>query len=116
MLGQFDAVPPSSSGDGLVHPIKGDIFDRPNGCSLRPDGPMMQEIIRNFDAREVVVWRLPEGLKLPDSLVLYHEHSDHYSLQPRYPIPLPRLNDELTRFMQMCDWYTQHEWCDAYPF
>ncbi|GAA5912534.1 hypothetical protein JCM6882_004795 [Rhodosporidiobolus microsporus] len=103
--------------DGLVHPIDGAMFEKPNGCSLRPDGPTMQEIIRNFGARDTVVWRIEEGTHLPPTLILYHEHSDHYSLQPRVPMPLSDLDAQLTAFFhEHGEWFTQDEWCEAYPF
>lgn len=92
--------------DGLVHPKPGPNFEGPNGASMRPDGPTLQEIIRGFRGRNTTVYRLPEGLywvaafeallmlwrdngeigtKLPEQLVLLHEHSDHYSLQTTEP-------------------------------
>ncbi|GAA6008970.1 hypothetical protein JCM10207_004047 [Rhodosporidiobolus poonsookiae] len=103
--------------DGLVHPIKGDVFAGPNGCSLRPHGYMQQEIVRNFDLPDTVIWQLKKGLKLPKNLVLYHEHTDHYSLQTRVPVTLDVLNTQLTDFFtRNCTAWTQKAWCDEFPF
>ncbi|GJN87387.1 hypothetical protein Rhopal_000336-T1 [Rhodotorula paludigena] len=103
--------------DGLVEPIEGSMFEKPNGCSMRPDGPMAQEIIRNFPGRNTVVWRVPEGTPIPPSLVLYHEHSDHYSLQTTEPVKLPELNRRITAFLDRNgEKMTKEEWADRYPF
>ncbi|GEM11678.1 hypothetical protein Rt10032_c16g5695 [Rhodotorula toruloides] len=104
-------------GDGLVHPVAGNTFDRPNGCSMRPDGPMMQEVIRNFAGRRALVWRVEEGIPIPPELVLYHEHSDHYSLQCASPMTLHDLNRLLTDFLNANGEVTsQEESCEKYPF
>lgn len=54
--------------DGLVHPKLGPNWEGPNGASMRPNGPMMQEIIRNFNARDTTIYRLPQGLEKLESL------------------------------------------------
>ncbi|GAA6036946.1 hypothetical protein JCM8097_005472 [Rhodosporidiobolus ruineniae] len=57
------------------------------------------------------------SLPLPKNLVMYHEHSDHYSLQTREPIPLDELNDQITRWLdENCPRYSQEEWCEENPF
>ncbi|GAA5858300.1 hypothetical protein JCM8547_004639 [Rhodosporidiobolus lusitaniae] len=103
--------------DGFVYPLRDPSkFATPNGASLRPDGPMFQEIVRNFDVPNAVVWELDEGLPLPSELILYHEHSDHYSIQTRVPMPLPELNERITRFLvDNCHMYTREE-CREFPF
>ncbi|KAM0756189.1 hypothetical protein T439DRAFT_320885 [Meredithblackwellia eburnea MCA 4105] len=103
--------------DGLVHPSQGDMFNGPNGCSLRPDGPMMQEVIRNFESENIVVWRIPQGLQLPSNLIILHEHTDHHSLQLTEPMTLSEFNKTLTSFFQSnCEAMTQKEWTTLYPF
>lgn len=49
--------------DGLVHPKPGPNWGGPNGASVRPNGPTMQEIAHNFGATNTTIYRLPEGLK-----------------------------------------------------
>ena len=41
--------------DGLVHPKTGDMFEGPNGCSLRSDGPFLQELVRGAKGRNVII-------------------------------------------------------------
>lgn len=84
--------------NGLVMPMEGDVFHTPNGMSLRPNSENMINILRNFRGSPRV-YSLPVGTKLPDGLCVIHEHSDHYSLQTTEQIPLPALNDKLTRLL-----------------
>ncbi|KAL0483621.1 CTP synthase [Acrasis kona] len=103
--------------NGLVDGIFSGLFERPNGASLRPNSRMMQEIVRNFKGKNVTVYEIPKGTKLPEGLTLKHEHSDHYSIQTTKPISLKELNAKLTEFMkQSAKKYTKNEWCDEYPF
>jgi hypothetical protein len=100
---------------GIIQPSVGDMFngkqrsflvdcsDRfqfsgPNGCSVRPKGLNLDEIIDAFKGSDTRIYRLPEGravgilesnfthllyvgLNLPQELVLLHEHTDHHALQ-----------------------------------
>jgi hypothetical protein len=47
--------------NGLVLPRNGPNFDGPNGMSLRPNGPVLQEFIRVFQSRKPHVYRIPQG-------------------------------------------------------
>ncbi len=86
--------------DGLVKPIKqGTEFERPNGMSLRPPTNKMIEILVNFKGTPTI-YRLLSGLELPPHLILYHEHTDHYSLQTSEPVTLDEFNGRLTEFLQ----------------
>ena len=72
-----------NSEDGMVHPAPPTgKFEGPNGASLRPNSPFMQEIIRCFKGKGVTIYLLKEGTPLPEELLLLHEHSDH-----RPPLP-----------------------------
>ena len=103
--------------DGLVHPVDGVHFEKPNGASLRPNGPTFQETARNFRGRNVTIYRIPEGTPIPAGLVLYWEHSDHYSLQTSTPISLDALNDSINRFLRdKAEKMTKTEWLARYPF
>ncbi len=48
-------------------------FDGPNGCSLRPLGPMLSTILAGFKGKPYV-FEIPQGTPIPDDLVLLHEH------------------------------------------
>ncbi|KAI5480904.1 hypothetical protein MNV49_006713 [Pseudohyphozyma bogoriensis] len=101
----------------MVQPRTGDLFEVPNGCSLRPDCPTMQEVIRGFNHKNTIVWTIPEGLPFPSHFVLIHEHSDHFSLQTTEPVSLTEFNKRLTTFFtEKCTEMTQKEWCEKYPF
>ena len=72
--------------DGLVHPAPlDDVFIGPNGASLRPAGINMWDIVSSR-AGITNVLEIPEGVKIPEGLVLLHEHGDHYSLQCTKPM------------------------------
>lgn len=85
--------------NGLVQPVAGTQFTTPNGMSLRPVTDTMLGILKAFKG-EPKVYRLACGMELPPGLVLYHEHSDHYSLQTSKPIQLDELNKRLTELLQ----------------
>jgi hypothetical protein len=87
--------------DGLVHPAVGDTFIGPNGMSLRPDTETMLLIAKKYKG-SATVFRLQEGLTLPDGLIILHEHSDHYSLQTDTPILLEKLNEKMTNLLSEC--------------
>lgn len=104
---------------GFVQPsLSSGLFERPNGMSLRPNGPFLQEIIRRFPVRSMTIYKLPKGLDLESrQLTLFWEHSDHHSVQTTVPIELDALNDKLT---QMCmkegERMTKNEFIKKYPF
>ncbi|KAF9017857.1 hypothetical protein BDZ89DRAFT_1074494 [Hymenopellis radicata] len=103
--------------DGLVHPAKGDFWIGPNGASVHPDGPMLQEVVRNFRGKGTTVYRILPGKKLPDDLVLLHEHSDLHSIQCNTPMTLAQLNKKVTEFCQQnSEEMTQAEFVERYPF
>ena len=86
--------------DGLVRPVApGTPFAGPNGMSLRPAGANMTRILLGFKGAPQI-YRMHEGLLLPDGLVVYHEHTDHYSLQTTAPIALADLNAMMTELLR----------------
>lgn len=105
--------------DGFVQPSPpSGLFEHPNGMSLRPNGPFLQEIIRGFEGESVTIYKLPKGLELKSrQLTCLWEHSDHHSVQTTVPIKLAVLNDKLT---QMClkegEKMTKNEFIEKYPF
>jgi len=94
--------------DGLVHPAKGDTFIGPNGMSLRPATESMLHIAKNYRGN-VTVYRLQEGLQLPDELVVLHERDDHYSLQTAEPVTLEELNQRITALLEECPSQTRDQ-------
>ncbi|KAJ4481271.1 hypothetical protein J3R30DRAFT_3656858 [Lentinula aciculospora] len=97
--------------EGIVHPAEGPNFIGPNGCTLRePFSPTFQEVVRNFRGSDIRIY-------LPESLVILHEHSDHFSIQCTKPMTLNALNQELTKFInehgRVLD---KEEFDEEYPF
>ena len=84
--------------DGLIHPISGDFFSKPNGMSLRPIGVSLMNIAKSYDFKWVYV--LKEGISIPNNLVLVHEYNDHYSLQTTEPCSITDFNDRLNEFIK----------------
>ncbi|CAB9505359.1 expressed unknown protein [Seminavis robusta] len=85
--------------DGLVHPAQGDTWIGPNGMSLRPATENMLHIAKNYRGN-VTVYRMQEGMDMPDGLIVLHERDDHYSLQTDEPVTLETLNERLTEFLE----------------
>lgn len=58
-------------------------YAAPNGASMRPNSPYQQSLVSwRFRGSDMLVYAVPEGTVLPEELLLVHERSDHYSLQP----------------------------------
>ena len=77
-------------------------FLGPNGMSMRPLGPMLAVLLHNFKGR-CNVFEVPEGTKIPKGLILFHEHSDHFAVQPAEEMTLSELNKQLTAFLNQPD-------------
>lgn len=94
------------------------LFERPNGMSLRPNGPFLQELIRGFLGKNVTIYRLPKGLDLASlNLTCLWEHSDHHSVQTTVPIKLDALNKKLTQMcLQKGERMTKDEFLEKFPF
>ncbi|OAA35513.1 hypothetical protein NOR_07898 [Metarhizium rileyi] len=92
-------------------------YRAPNGASLRPNTPYQQLLVKNlFKGHNVQVYAIPRGTRLPDRLLLVHERTDHYSLQPAQDMRLEELNEEVTRFLQYNALpYSKSQWLKAYP-
>ena len=97
--------------DGMVHPAEGDTWIGPNGMSLRPATENMLHIAKNYRGN-VTVFRLQEGLELPDGLVLLHERDDHYSMQTDEPVPLETLNERITNLLKECPTQTRDQFVE----
>ena len=94
--------------DGLVKPMPEESpFQTPNGMSLRPATQNMEENFRGFKG-EPTVYRMQKGMQLPEPLVVYHEHTDHYSLQTQKTIKLLEFNEILSNFLQSLPSQTRH--------
>ncbi|GJN70107.1 hypothetical protein PLICBS_004159 [Purpureocillium lilacinum] len=90
-----------------------DIYELgPNGASMRPLGEAQSSLVRSFKGDDMLVWAVPEGTVLPETLTLVLEHDDHYSLQPAEKMSVKDLNQELTRFFTThATKYTREQWC-----
>lgn len=85
--------------NGSVMPVKeGSAFEGPNGMSLRPRGDKMTSILQGYKGSPRV-YSMHEGLTLPGPLVVYHEHTDHYSMQTSEPISLAEFDKLLSDFL-----------------
>mmetsp|Transcript_40402 Transcript_40402/g.84077 ORF Transcript_40402/g.84077 Transcript_40402/m.84077 type:complete len:159 (-) Transcript_40402:201-677(-) len=85
--------------DGLVHPAHGDEWIGPNGMSLRPATDTMLGILEDWKG-EPTIFRLNEGMQLPNNLIVIHERDDHWSMQTREPTTLESLNQTLTELLE----------------
>jgi hypothetical protein len=74
-------------------------FLGPNGMPVRPKGSMLAVLMANFRAARPVIFEVPQGTRIPAELVLLHEHSDHYSVQPATKMTPAQLNKALTNFL-----------------
>jgi len=101
--------------DGKVHPAPCPEFIGPNGASLRPGGFNFGEIVATYRGPRIRIYELPAGLALPPTLVLLHEHSDHYSLQTTAPVSLEALNKTLTEVFQRYPPITKEAYFKKHP-
>ena len=77
--------------DGCVHPCDAAELNsvEPNGMSMRPEGRMLAVIAATSSSR-ARVFEVRAGTRIPPELVLPHERSDHYALQPAARMMLAR--------------------------
>ena len=90
-----------SAPDGIVAPRDPaeERFLGPNGMPMRSKGPTLAIIVGTFKAPKTVLHEVPQGTPIPPELVVLHEHSDHYSVQPAERMTLTKLNAALTAFL-----------------
>ncbi len=100
--------------DGLIHPAASEFFEAPNGMSLRPHGIQMWDILASYRGNPKVLI-LPQGTAIPDDLALFHERSDHYSLQTAIPRTMNALNTTLTKFLSPYEVITKEEYFLRFP-
>ncbi|KAM0272830.1 hypothetical protein ACHAQH_008589 [Verticillium albo-atrum] len=87
----------------------------PNGASMRPLSEFQTKLVKEFKWSNVVVYAIPEGSPLPDDLIMVHEDTDHYSLQPAVEMPLKDLDKKITRFLEAyATVYSQAQWLAAF--
>mmetsp|Transcript_5306 Transcript_5306/g.11732 ORF Transcript_5306/g.11732 Transcript_5306/m.11732 type:complete len:101 (+) Transcript_5306:179-481(+) len=60
----------------------------------------------------VTVYRMQEGMDMPDGLIVLHERDDHYSLQTEEPVELDELNQRLTSFLEELPSQTRDQFVD----
>ena len=79
--------------------------------SLRPATESMLHIAKNYRG-DVTVYRMQEGMDMPDGLIVLHERDDHYSLQTDEPVTLETLNERLTDFLGTLPSQTRDQFVD----
>ncbi|KAH8657491.1 hypothetical protein BGZ60DRAFT_567247 [Tricladium varicosporioides] len=90
-------------------------YQLPNGASMRPNGRYQQGLVRRLDGKDWVVYSIPKDTPLPEELILVHEHTDHYSMQPAIKMSLHDLNQRITKFLQRSGTlYSVEEWLMKY--
>lgn len=114
---------------------RADLILAPNGASMRPNSPYQQSLVSwRFQGDDMVVYAVPEGTALPDDLLLVHERSDHYSLQPAVSMSITgectwsqvfcasinistsELNEKMTHFLRAnAKAFTREQWLEKYP-
>jgi hypothetical protein len=67
--------------------------------SLRPAGENMDLILANFRG-DPMIYTMTVGMKLPKEFCVFHEHTDHYSLQTTEDVGLEEFNRRLTEFLR----------------
>ncbi|KAF4511175.1 hypothetical protein G6O67_002995 [Ophiocordyceps sinensis] len=104
---------------GMVKPLAphAQVFEAPNGASMRPNSTNQQRLVgSSFKGPNVIVYAVAAGTPLPEDLVLVHERSDHYSLQPSKVMTLQGLDSAITNFLwHKATMYTREQWIDKYP-
>ncbi|KAI1275389.1 hypothetical protein F5Y07DRAFT_175237 [Xylaria sp. FL0933] len=105
--------------NGRVEPkaLDPETYMAPNGASMRPNSPYQQSLVLSrFRGPDVIVYAIAKGTQLPDDLLLVHERSDHYSLQPGASMSIEDLNGKITDFMwKVARVYTREKWLEAFP-
>ena len=110
----------ASDADGFVHARDASEtkFLGPNGMSMRPEGRMLAVIAATFRTR-ARIFEVPAGTRIPPELVLFHEHSDHYAMQPASRMTLAQCNAALSAFLlqdgvrlhkSVADFNAAHPW------
>ncbi|THC92161.1 hypothetical protein EYZ11_008376 [Aspergillus tanneri] len=114
-VGSFDVT----TEDGKVKPKAvdhPDTYQPPNGASMRPNTKTQHDLVKNFIGKDMIVYSVPLGTKLPDDLTLVHEKGDHFSLQPTREMTLEEFNSKINEFYRMsAKQFTREQWLEAYP-
>ena len=100
--------------DGKIHPSPSEYFVAPNGMSLRPEGIQMWDILASYRGNPKVCI-VPKGTPIPPELVLYHERSDHYSLQTATPRTPSALNSLMTKFLADFEVISKEDYFKRFP-
>ncbi len=85
--------------NGLYNPAIGNKYPGPNGLSLRPIGGNLAEFLE-YAYPTTIIYELPKDLVVPSSLVMIHEHNDHYSLQTKESVEPEKFCNEVMNFFE----------------
>ncbi|KAJ3402891.1 hypothetical protein HDV05_008164 [Chytridiales sp. JEL 0842] len=101
--------------NGLVLPMESKEFTTPNGMSLRPANEKMVKILEAFrGGDDLRIYRLQENSLLPEDLVVFHEHSDYYSMQVAKAMSLGQFNQRLTEYLMTLPSQSKSEFMEWY--
>jgi len=82
---------------------------------MRPNSPYQHRLLNMFRGRDSLVFILEKGTALPDDLILVHERTDHWSMQPANEMSLEALNIKMSTFFKTCPSISIPEWFARYP-
>ena len=92
---------------GLVHPYDGDNYYGPNGIEINTAFDILQLIY--IVQQNPRIFKLEEGMIIPDHLILLNERKNIFSLQPRVPMTAEGFGDTLTDFLTPLPSYSSSE-------
>ncbi|KAA8645051.1 uncharacterized protein ATNIH1004_009262 [Aspergillus tanneri] len=108
-VGSFDVT----TEDGKVKPKA---VDHPDTYQRTRSLILWHDLVKNFIGKDMIVYSVPLGTKLPDDLTLVHEKGDHFSLQPTREMTLEEFNSKINEFYRMsAKQFTREQWLEAYP-
>ncbi|KAJ5602623.1 hypothetical protein N7537_005579 [Penicillium hordei] len=113
--------------DGLVYPSR--TVKCSNGALFMPNTHLMQKVTRMSNdyyleevesgkaAAEAHYLCIPKGTTIPNSLILFREHTSRFSLQPAHAMSLDSFNSLLTRFyLEFGRTFNPDAWLERNPY
>ncbi|KAL2161914.1 hypothetical protein VTH06DRAFT_7699 [Thermothelomyces fergusii] len=95
------------------------LYMGPNGATMRPNSPMLHAVLTKHwmhRNKKAVIYEIEQGTELTPGLLLIHERSDVFSLQPDTRMLLSDFNKVATEFLQKHGKvYTKEQFFEAYP-
>ncbi|KAJ5181103.1 hypothetical protein N7491_000658 [Penicillium cf. griseofulvum] len=77
----------------------------------------LEDVESGKPAAEAHYLCIPKGTTIPNSLVLFREHTSRFSLQPAYPMSLDSLNRFLTHYyLEFGRTFNPDAWLERNPY